>query len=706
MSRRLSFALGHVAAASLLLFAVAAIPAQAPKPADPKVEPKAKPAAVVPTEAPATTKDLRGSSEQTAKVFQEISRGLFTLAQRLEKSERPEDKERAKTIYAALEHAQKASIDAQFKTLIGGLSKGSDNPQDLGGLQGKNKELIQAITEMIAILQTEDESERLKKEIATLERFLKEAEDIKRRTEVQRAMTETGKGDPNKQANQQKDLAEQTKDLAERMAGKKGGDPKGSPSAKEDPKSRPKGEAKEGENSADAKSDSAGDKADPKDGKDGGDPMKGDKGSDAKPMGKDGDPKGGDPKPGGDPKDGAGEPKGSGEPKAGEPKAGEPKAGEPKAGEPKAGEPKAGEPKAGEPKAGEPKAGEPKAGPPGEAKGTGQGKGEPKSSKGQQAQGGEARGKGGKPMEGEQQAQGQSKGGGQPSGGQPPPGGQQPPPNQQAQTPGRKQVEEAYPHQKGAEDDLRKPDNKEAAKKQDKAIESLAKAIEELKKKLKQLREEEMLKTLAALEARCNRMLSMQIEVYEGTKAVHSIVVKNGNMKTTAEHQKSQQLGDKETEIVSEAEKALKLLESEGSAVAFASVLEEVKGDMQAVQKRLAATWVDTDTQVIEENIIQILKDMIAALKKAQQDIKDQQGKPSPPSDGKPGPKQLIDLLAELKLIRAFQTQVNSRTKMYATKYTGEQASDPIIQGELRQLSQRQAKLQDMVHKIATGANK
>ena len=66
----------------------------------------------------------------------------------------------------------------------------------------------------------------------------------------------------------------------------------------------------------------------------------------------------------------------------------------------------------------------------------------------------------------------------------------------------------------------------------------------------------------------------------------------------------------------------------------------------------------------------------------------------------------MIDLLAELKLIRAFQTQVNSRTKMYATKYTGEQAADPIIQNELRQLSQRQAKLQDMVHKIATGANK
>ena len=38
-------------------------------------------------------------------------------------------------------------------------------------------------------------------------------------------------------------------------------------------------------------------------------------------------------------------------------------------------------------------------------------------------------------------------------------------------------------------------------------------------------------------------------------------------------------------------------------------------------------------------------------------------------------------------------------------KEKGEQATDPILQAEIRQLSARQAKLQDMIHKIATGAN-
>ena len=132
-------------------------------------------------------------------------------------------------------------------------------------------------------------------------------------------------------------------------------------------------------------------------------------------------------------------------------------------------------------------------------------------------------------------------------------------------------------------------------------------------------------------------MLQMQIEVYEATKAIDGIIAKNNNQKTTAEVQKAQQQADKETEIIREAGLALKLLESEGSAVAFARVLEEVREDMIAVQRRLADSRVDKDTQTIEENIISILKDMILALKKAQQEIQQQQGQPPPPGNPKAG---------------------------------------------------------------------
>ncbi len=638
MNRRihLTFAPLVALALGLLVFTQTLI-AQAPKPVGDAPAPKA-------------ATELRGPQEQNAKLFQDLKRGLLVLAQKLEKSDRQEDKDRSKTIRAALEVAEKANVDNQFKNLITGLSKGSNKIQDVDQLLGQNGELAKALQEMLNILMTDDESARLKAEIEKLERFLKDAESLKRREEIIRAMTESAKGDPKKIEKNQADVAADTKDLIDRMGGKK---TEGKPAPpKVDPKSQPKSDAKPGESSAEPKADTGDAKSGDK-----GEPKPGEAGGEAKPA---------------KPKDDAGKPKPS---KDDEAKAGEPKPGNPKA---------------------EPKPGEPKAGPPAESKDASKGKGEGKPSEGKP--GGEAKGKGSDAKPSDQEAS--SKGGGQP----PPPGEAPPQPNAPQAPPGRKNVEEAYPHQKGAEEDLKKDDRNAAAKKEDKAIEALAKAIEELKKKLNQLREEEMLKTLAALEARCNRMLAMQKEVYESTKQIHAGIIKNANEKTTADRQKSQQQGDKETEIIAEAEKALKLLESEGSAVAFARVLEEVKGDMQSVQRRLLECYVDTDTQQIEENIIAMLDDMVKALKKAQQDIQSGQSQ-SKPSNNKPQNKKLIDLLAELRLIRAFQLQVNSRTLMYGKKYQGEQASDAIIQTELRQISLRQAKLQDMVQKIATGAN-
>ena len=145
-------------------------------------------------------------------------------------------------------------------------------------------------------------------------------------------------------------------------------------------------------------------------------------------------------------------------------------------------------------------------------------------------------------------------------------------------------------------------------------------------------------------------------------------------------------------------------MEGEGSAVVFAGVLHEVKGDMEAVQSRLNEGRVEKQTQVIEEDIIEQLKMMKEALKKAKQDLENQQSKPSDGQPGKPNQK-LIDLFNELKLIKMHQQQVNKRTISYSKQDPGEQAKDPLVQTELKQLADRQKVLQDMLHKIATQAN-
>jgi hypothetical protein len=347
---------------------------------------------------------------------------------------------------------------------------------------------------------------------------------------------------------------------------------------------------------------------------------------------------------------------------------------------------------------------------PSDSKAQGDGKGDQKPSAGMP--GGDSKPMSGMPMGGMPPMGGspsQSKpspGGGMPMGGgaPPPPGGPQGPKDQ-----AQEDVQKAVPPQQEAEQDIRGGDNKQASKNQDKAIEQLEKALKELEKRLKQLREKELEKLLANLEERVGRMLRMQIEVKAATEIIDKAVQKNpgpNGKAQTAEIQKSQAEADKELAIIAEADKTLKLMEGEGSAVVFAGVLAQVRGDMVAVQRRLNEGRVERQTQIIEQDIIDQLTMMKEALKKAKQDLKDPP-KPGDPKDpnGKQPDKKLIDLINELKLIKSLQEQVNKRTIGYSKDDPGEQAKDPLVQAELQQLAERQRVLQEMLHKIPTPAN-
>jgi hypothetical protein len=157
---------------------------------------------------------------------------------------------------------------------------------------------------------------------------------------------------------------------------------------------------------------------------------------------------------------------------------------------------------------------------------------------------------------------------------------------------------------------------------------------------------------------------------------------------------------------------------TEGSAIAFAEVFLQVRGDMSMVALRLRKTDTGAVTQTIENDIIATLREMIEALKKAR---KDNQNKPSPKSgqSGPPPDQRLIDMIAELKMIRSMQLRVNSRTEVYGKQYEGEQAPPPVaasdakvrdqyemIQRELRDLADRQSKIEKVTSDIAKGKNK
>jgi hypothetical protein len=327
----------------------------------------------------------------------------------------------------------------------------------------------------------------------------------------------------------------------------------------------------------------------------------------------------------------------------------------------------------GEPKDG--KKGEPKDGK-GEPKDGKDGKGDPKDGKGQPKDG-----QPGEPKDGDKKDQ---------------------PPSDEA--PGREQVKDAIQNQNNAEKNLKKNERDKASGEQDEAIKKLEEVRKEIERRLKQLREEELERLLANLEARCQRMLALQIEVYEGTKRVHGAIQANEGQKASRnEDLKAGDLSGREGQIVVEANKALQLLEEDGTAVAVPQVLEQARDDMKKVQALLFKTEVGSFCQGIEEDIIAALKEIIEALKKAQQDLKDRKDQPPPPPGGKPPDQRLIDMLAEIRMLRNLQVKINKRTIDYGKQYNGEQADDGKVQDELRSLAQRQVKIEKATKDIATG---
>jgi hypothetical protein len=228
-----------------------------------------------------------------------------------------------------------------------------------------------------------------------------------------------------------------------------------------------------------------------------------------------------------------------------------------------------------------------------------------------------------------------------------------------------------------------------------------------LERRLKQLREQELERILANLEARVNKMLAWQIEVKAATEAINTQVLKHPEKKAQpVDFQNSQKQEDKEGEIIAEADKAIQLLVSEGSAVAFPAVFEEVRKDMFRVKERLHDANVGEDTQGIEKDIIEALTQMRDALKKAQQELgKQPPGPPGSPNND-PQLQKLLDEIAELKMIRTLQVQVNDRTKRYSRRVDNvEQADDPQIKKELKDLGERQDKIETMVNSLVTKKN-
>src|SRR5438874_4616701 len=121
MPRRLPILAPLFVAAAVGLFALtSALTAQAPS-----------------TPPPAAGADpLKSGQEENFQLYKQFSDKLLELAQRWEKSDNPEDKERAKTIRSALKIATERGVNNLFKDLVEGLASPNQTGDKVGKLLG------------------------------------------------------------------------------------------------------------------------------------------------------------------------------------------------------------------------------------------------------------------------------------------------------------------------------------------------------------------------------------------------------------------------------------------------------------------------------------------------------------------------------------------------------------------------------------------
>ncbi len=269
------------------------------------------------------------------------------------------------------------------------------------------------------------------------------------------------------------------------------------------------------------------------------------------------------------------------------------------------------------------------------------------------------------------------------------------------ETPGREEVENALDKMKKAIEDLKKKNRDNAARDQDQAIAELEKAKAKLEEILRQLREEEQKIMLAALEARFRKMLQMQVTIRKSSQQIAQI---EPDKRLPRHRARSIQLARDEQDIVQEASKALILLREEGSSVAFPEAVQAIREDMQTTTKRLNEFQVDELTIAIEDDIIEALEEMVEALRKEMEKL--EEGEKQKQQQGEPQDPALVDLIAELKLLRSLQIRINRRTERYGKPLKGEQVVKPDVLELLDQLSERQARIQRATYDLSTGRNK
>lgn len=262
------------------------------------------------------------------------------------------------------------------------------------------------------------------------------------------------------------------------------------------------------------------------------------------------------------------------------------------------------------------------------------------------------------------------------------------------QLPGQQQIEQASPLQKDASQKLKEEKVEEAVKKQKEAVDKLKQAQDELTNRLDQLRKEQQEEMLAALETRFRAMLTRQLECNKATKRLADVGQPNWKRSDQLE---STELSQKQRWVGDEADSALFVLKDEGTTVIVPQLLGQVRDDGRETAERLAAQDVGNSVLVMQDEIEQVLRDIIDAIKKKQEELEENPNQNDSNKNGEDQQQPLLPGSAEMKLLRACQMRVNAATM----RLKNETPSSDMQRTEFVKQAARLAKQQEQVAKMA-----
>lgn len=310
---------------------------------------------------------------------------------------------------------------------------------------------------------------------------------------------------------------------------------------------------------------------------------------------------------------------------------------------------------------------------------------------------------GGKPSPSDQKSEGDGESSDQKSSGQKSngkqSGDQKADKNEKKQTPGREQLEKAREEMNRALDKLKEQQREEALKNEDNAIEELHETAEELEAMLRQLREEEKEMMLASLEARFQRMLLAETAIHEGTVGVAATPQKDW---LDLNYGRCRELSQQQAELTQECAQTVNLLREDGTSVAIVIAVEDIEADMSSVSGWMQEYKAGELTQSVQKDILDSLKQLIETTQKEMQEMKEQQKQQEQqqdPNQEKPG---LVELMAEIRILRSLQLQVNRRTKQVDGLLPNASSDDlPALRKQLHDLAIRQNRLIESAKELA-----